>query len=126
MTPVAGRIYQDIIRFLLQTALNYCLQILVFNLKFLKRKIIHINNKLIIPVLDLRNHIIQILELMFIDFDHTKSLIIILIQDRLDRGRFSGSRIPVEQTVIGSSSFHKSFRILDQFLFLYIISYQII
>ena len=86
MSAVRSCIDQHIIRLSLKPALNYRFQIFIFNLKFFKRQIIHINNEFIIAVLHLCNHIVQVLELMFIHFDHTESLIVILIQDCFDRG----------------------------------------
>ena len=58
MAPVRRRINQDIVRLLLQSTLNYRFQILVFDLKLLKGKIIHVNNKFIIAVLNLRDDLI--------------------------------------------------------------------
>ena len=93
MSAVRCRIDQYIIRLFLKSALDHRLQILIFYLKFLEREIIHINDKFIIPVFDLCDHRVQILELMLVYFDHPKSIIIIFIDDRLDTGRFSGSGI---------------------------------
>ena len=84
MSSIRGRIDQNIIRFFLQTALDHSLQILIFDFKFFERQIIHIDNKLVIPVFHLCDNIIQILELVFVRLYNTKSLIIILIQDTLD------------------------------------------
>ena len=85
MTTVRGRIDQNIIRLDLQATFDDCLQIFVFCLKLLKGQIIHVNDESIVTVLDLGNNLRQILKLMLIDLDHTKSLIVIFIYDRLDR-----------------------------------------
>ena len=50
VTTVGCRIDQNIIRFRLHTTFNDCFQEFIFNLKFLKRKIIHINNELVVSV----------------------------------------------------------------------------
>ena len=126
MSSVGSCIDQDIIRFLLQTAFDHRFQIFVLNLEFFKRKIIHINNKFVIPVLDLCDHIIQVFELMLVHFDHTKSLVIILVQDCLDRRRFTGSGITKKQTVISFFALYKCLRIIDQFLLGNVIAHQII
>ncbi len=73
-------------------------------------------NKFVITVFDLCDHIIQILKLMLVYFDHTQSLVIILVQDSFDAGRFASSRITEQQTVIGLSSSYKCLCIIDQFL----------
>ena len=54
----------------------------------------NINDKLVITIFNLCNYIVQILELMFINFNNTKSLIIILVQNPFDTGRFSSTGIP--------------------------------
>ena len=126
ITSVARCIDQDIIRFLLKSALDYCFQIFILDLKFLKGKIIHVNNKTVITVLDLGDHLIEILELMLVGLNNTKSLIIILIQDTLDAGRFTGSCITEKQTVVRLSSLDKSLCVIDKFLFCDLVAYQII
>ena len=85
MTTVRGRIDQNIIRLDLQATFDDCLQIFVFCLEFLKGQVIHVNDESIVSILDLGNNLRQILKLMLIDLDHTKSLIVIFIYDRLDR-----------------------------------------
>ena len=52
---------------------------ILFDFKFFKREIIHVNNKFIVSIFNLGNHLVQILKLMLIYFDHAKPLIIILI-----------------------------------------------
>ena len=69
MPPVACCIDQNVIRLPLQSAFDHCLQIFIFNLKFLKRKIVHINDKFVVSVLDLRDYLIQILKLMLVNLD---------------------------------------------------------
>ena len=53
---------------------------------------------------------------MLVHFDHTKSLVIILVQDCLDRRRFTGSGITKKQTVISFFTLYKCLGIIDQFL----------
>ena len=76
-----------------QTSLDHSFQVFVLDLKLLERKIVHVDNEFIISVFDLRNQLVQILELMLVNLDHTKSLIVILIQDTFNAGGFSGSGI---------------------------------
>ena len=86
MTSVGCRIDQNIIRFRLHTAFDDCFQEFIFNLKLLERKIIHINNELIISVFHRCNDIRQILELMLVNLDHTQALVIKLIDNGFDTG----------------------------------------
>ena len=86
MAAVRCGIDEHVLRLFLKSALDDRLQILVFDLKLLEGEIIHIDDELIIAVLDLRDHTIQILELMLVYLDHTEALIIVLIQYRLDGG----------------------------------------
>ena len=125
MSSVGSSIDQDIIRLSLQPAFDHGLQILIFNLKFFKGQIVHIDNKFVIPVLDLGDHIIQILKLMLVYLDHPQSLIIVLVQDRFDGRRFAGAGVPVQQTVVRFLSFHKSLCIFHQFLLCIFISHKI-
>ena len=62
---------------------------------------------------------------MLVHFNHTQSLTIIFIEDGFYAGRFSGSRISKEQDIICFFSADKGFCILDQFLFLHFISYNV-
>src|SRR5699024_8823971 len=117
---------QCVIRLTLQTAFNHRLQIFIFNLKFFERKIIHVNDKLVIPVFDLGNDIIEILELVLVHFDHTQSFFILLIQYCLDGSGFYGSRVPQQQAVIRLSFSYKILCNYRQLLLWYLISYQII
>ena len=105
---------------------DHCFQVFIFNLKFLKGKIIHINDKTIVTVFDLGDDFIKILELMLIGLNDTKSLIIILVQDSLDTGRFTGSRITKEQTVVRLSPLYKCLCIINELFLGDLISYQII
>ena len=70
----------------------------------------------IISVFDLRNQLVQILELMLVNLDHTKSLIVILIQDTFNAGGFSGSGITKKQAVVGFFALDERFRVVDQLL----------
>ena len=126
MAAVACRIDQNILRFAFQSTLDHGFQIFIFNLKFFERKIIHVDNKFVIAVFDLGNNLIQIYKLMLIYFDDSQSLIIILIQDTFDAGRFTCSCITEQQTVICLSSTYKCLCIFDEFLFWYLIADQII
>ena len=58
---------------------------------------------------------------MLIDFDHTQSLIIILIQDCFNGSGFACSGISKQQAVIGFLTFHKCLCILDQLLLCHLI-----
>ena len=58
MSSVGGGINQHIIRLSFQSSLYDRLQIFIFDLKILKAQIIHINNKLVISVFDLGDHLI--------------------------------------------------------------------
>ena len=63
---------------------------------------------------------------MLIGLNDTKSLIIILVQDSLDTGRFTGSRITKEQTVVRLSPLYKCLCIINELFLGDLISYQII
>ena len=84
VSSVTCRINQNIVRLLLQTTFDHCFQIFVLNLKFFERQIIHIDNKLIVSVLNLCDYIIQILKLVLVYLNDTKTFIIVTIQDTLD------------------------------------------
>ena len=126
MSAVGSCIDQYIFRLAFQSAFDHGLQVFIFDFKFLKGKIIHIDNKTIISVFDLSDHIIQILELMFVNFNDTQSLVVIFIENAFDAGGFSGAGITKKQTVVCFSSLHKSFGIFDQFLLCQLITYQVI
>lgn len=66
-------------------------------------------------VFNLGDHIIKIFKLVFVYFNNTQALVIILVQDRFDAGGFSCSRITKQKTVVSRSAFQKSFCIIDQF-----------
>ena len=57
MAAVGGRIDQHIIRAFSQSSFQNSLQILIFQLVILKGQIIHVNDKLVIAVLDLLQNI---------------------------------------------------------------------
>ena len=126
MATVACCIDQDIFRFTFQSAFDNSLQIFIFYFELFKRKIVHINDKFIITVFDLCDDLVQIYKLMFIHFYDSQAFIIIFIQNSLNTGRFTGSRISKEQTVVRLSASDKSFCILNQFLFWNLISNQIL
>ena len=74
MPSVGGGINQDVGRLLLQPAFDNRLQVLIFDFKILKAQVIHIDDKLIIPVFNLADHIIQILELVLIYLNDAQPL----------------------------------------------------
>ena len=125
MSAVGSCIDQYIFRLAFQSAFDHGLQVFIFDFKFLKGKIIHIDNKTIISVFDLSDHIIQILELMFVNFNDTQSLVVIFIENAFDAGGFSGAGITKKQTVVCLSASYESFCILDQFLLRDFISDQV-
>ena len=53
---------------------------------------------------------------MLVNLDHTKSLIVIFIQDTFNAGGFSGSGIAKKQTVVCFLALDKRFRVVDQLL----------
>ena len=63
---------------------------------------------------------------MLVDLDHTESLIVILIDDRLDARRFACSAVAKQQYIIGFSALYKRFCIVNQLLFLDLIADKII
>ena len=126
VSPVGGGIDQHILRFLFQSAFDHRFQVLILRLKFLKAQIIHVDHETIAPVLDLAYHGIEVLKLIFIDFDHSKSLFIIFIRHRLDTGGFTRSRISKKQAVVGRSPGHKGIRIIPQLLLGEVIADQIV
>ena len=126
MSSVGRRIDQDVLRLCLQSALDHSLEILVFDLKFFKRQIVHIDDKTVIAVLDFRDDALQILELVLVDFDHAESLAVVAVQDRLDAGGFAGARVAVQKNVIGHAAVYKGLCVGDQLLLLQIIADQIL
>ena len=85
-----------------------------------------INDEFIIAAFNLRNNFWQIFELMLIHLDHAKSPAVILVQDCLHAGRFTGTCIAEKQDIIRLSARHKCLCILDQFLLLLLIADQVI
>ena len=81
MPSVGGGIDQDIVRLLFQSALDDRLQIFIFDLKFFKAQIIHVNDEFVIPVFNLGNHIVQILELVLVHLDNTQPAVIIFVDN---------------------------------------------
>ena len=79
MAPVGSGIDQHVVRLSLQSPLNDRLQIFVLYLKLFKRKIIHIDDKFVISILDLGDNVIEILELVLVYLDHPQPLVVIFI-----------------------------------------------
>ena len=100
MTAVGCRIDQDIVRLRLHTAFDDGLQELVLDLKFFERKIIHVDDELVIAVLDLGDDRREILELVLVDLDHAQALRIELVDDRLDARGFTGTAVAEQQDVV--------------------------
>ena len=123
---VARRVDQDIVRPLFHAALDHRLEILVVCLIFLKGQVIHIDDEAVIPVLDLRDDVDQILELMTVNLDDPQSSVIVFVQNRADRGGLSGPCIPEQQAVVCLASFKKGLRVFPQLLFLDLIPHQVI
>ena len=126
VTAVGRCVDQHIVRFFLQTALNHSFQVFILNFKLFKRKIIHINDKFVIPVFDLGNDIIKILELMLVNLDHPQALIVVLVQDGLDAGGFAGARVTEQQAVVGRTAFHKGLGVVRQLFLRNVIAHQIV
>ena len=79
MTAIGSRIDQHIFRSPSQSALNDGFQILILQLALLERKVIHVNDKLVITVLQLLQNRGQCMELMLIDLYDPQSLAIVCI-----------------------------------------------
>ena len=126
MAAVGGGIDQHIARPLPKTALQNSLQIFILQLIFLKRKVIHIDNELVIPILDLLQHIGKRLKLVLVYFDHAQAPAVVFVENRLDAGGFSCSRITEEKHVVGRFPVYKGLCILNQLLFLQLIAYDIL
>ena len=126
MPPVGSGVNQHIGRLFLKAALNQRLQVFVFHLKILETQVIHINDKLVIPVFELGDHRVQILKLMLVQFNNTQAFLVIFVGDSLHAGGFARPRVPEQQTVVGASPGHKSLRILTKLLLGNLISHQII
>ena len=122
---VGGGVDQHVVRLLLQSALDDRLQILVFRLKILKAQIVHVNDEPVIAVLDLRDHVVQIPELVAVYLNDTQAPVVVFVGDGLDAGGFSRSRVPVQQTVVRLSSRHEGLRIFHQLLFRRLIAHQV-
>ena len=126
MSAIARCIDQNVGRLFLKAALNDRLQILILRLVLFEGKVVHVQNKLIIPVLDAGNDIVEIAELVPAHLNDPKSPLIILIGNCLDAGGLAGPRLAVEQAVVGRLSLHKGLRVLDQLLLRNFISDQIL
>ena len=79
MTAVGGGVDQHIFRSPSQSALNDGFQVLILQLTLLERKVIHVNDKLVIAVLHLLQDRGQCMELMLIDLYDPQSLAIVCI-----------------------------------------------
>ena len=84
MASVGCGVNQHIVRALAKPAFQDCLQILVLQLIVFKGKVVHINDELVIPVLNLFQHIGKRLKLMLIYLNDTQSPAVIFIEHRLD------------------------------------------
>lgn len=56
-------------------------------------------------------------KLVLIKLNDTQPPVIILIENTLDAGGFTGSRIPEQQTVVRAPARYERFGIVDQLLF---------
>ena len=63
---------------------------------------------------------------MLVDFNHPQTIFVILVDNRLDTGGFTSTTITKQQHIVCLFALHKRFRIVYQFLFLNLISDQII
>ena len=126
VTAVGGGIDQHVVRAGLHTAFDDCFEEFVLNLEFLKRKVVHVDDKAIVPVFDLTDDIGQILKLMLVDLDHAQTLIVIFVEQGFDAGGFTGTGVTAQQHVVGRQPFDKCFGIIYQFLLLDFITDQII
>ena len=63
---------------------------------------------------------------MLVNLDHAQTIRVKFVDDRLDTRRLSGTTITKEQDIVGGSAFHERLGIVDQFLFLDLITDQII
>ena len=79
VTAVGGRVDQHIFRSPSQSALNDGFQVLILQFALLERKVIHVNDKLVITVLHLLQDRGQCMELMLIDLYDPQSLAIVCI-----------------------------------------------
>ena len=126
VTAVGGRVDQDVLGFGLETALYHCLEVFVLDLELLKGEVIHVDNKPVVAVFDLGEDPLQIAEFMFVDLDHAKTAVVILVEDSLDAGGFARAGIAVEQDIVGGASADKRLGIGNQFFLLQFIADQII
>ena len=89
-------------------------------------KIIHIDDKLVVAVLDLGDHGRQILELMLVNLDHAQALVIKLIDNCLDTGRLSGTAVTEQQHVVCLFPLYEGQGIINQLFLLDLITDQVI
>ena len=89
VTAVGCCVDQHIVWLCLDATLDNSLQELVLDLKFFEGEIVHVDNELVVAVLDLGDDRGKILKLMLVDLDHAQALWIKLIDDGLDAGGFT-------------------------------------
>ena len=126
MAAVRGGVDEHIVRLSLQSALDDRLQVFVFDFKLLEGEVVHVDDKFIIPVLDLGDDIVEVLELMLVHLDHPKALVIVFIEDSLDGGGFPGSRVPEEKAVVGPAPLHKGLCVVNEFFLGALIPHQLV
>ena len=113
MAAVGSCIYQHVLRPGFQPAFYHGLEIFIFDLEIFEAQIVHIYYEPVVSVLYPGNHSRQILELMLIYLDHPESLIVVLIDQRLDGGGFTCARISEEEAIIGTASVYEGLRIIS-------------
>ena len=84
MTAIRGRIDQNVIGTSFHTAFDDSLEEFIFQLVFLKRKVVDEDDVAVIAVFDGGDDFRKITELVLINFDHTKSRVVVFIDKRLD------------------------------------------
>ena len=126
MTAVGGGVNQHVSGAFSQTPLKDRLQIFILQLIVLEGQVVHVDDELVVPVLDLLQHVGERLKLVLIYLNDTQPLVIIFIQDRLDAAGLPGSRVPVEQHVVGLFSADKRLGVLDQLFLLQLIAHDVV
>ena len=125
MTAVGGGVDQHVVRAGLHAALDDGLEVLIFDLVLLKRKVVNIYNEAIIALLDSRNHAGQQPELVLVDLDHAQAVLEILVEHRLNAGGFTRSAVAVQQDVIGSLALDKGLGVLLELTLLVVVADQV-
>ena len=126
MPAVGGSVDEYVVRLFLQPALDDCLQIFILDLELLKGEVVHVNDKLVVPVLDLGDDIVEVLELMLVHLDHPQSLVVVFVEDSLDGGGFPGPRVPEEKAVVGPAPLHKGLRVVYEFFLCALVPHQLV